>query len=228
MLASDIKLSKEKLVDFCILASINCKNMNKTEIYSNIKKYLDKYKYAPRYLRGLSEDEKYLRKFEIRYGLLRERFAKEKDLKTKEIIYKDAYKPTEVDKIFRKKKSLPPNKTIKYSKYTEEWNRKYPNCKNLKCKSKISGIPIDILEKVANKGAAAWRSGAHRPGATRENWMVSRVNSFLLCGKTWQFPDHLLAKEALKSPKVKKFWKQSRPFGKNCDFNMLGVKTPSR
>jgi len=218
MLASDIKLTKEKLVDFCKLASINCKNMNKTEIYSNIKKYLDKYKYAPRYLRGLSEDEKYVRKFEIKYGLLRERYrAKEKDL------YKDLYKPTQVDKIFRNKKGIP-NKTIKYSKYTEEWNRKYPDCKNLKCKSKISGVPIDILKKVANKGAAAWRSGAHRPGATRENWMVSRVNSFLLCGKTWQFPDHLLAKEALKSPKVKKFWRQ----GNNCDFNMLGVKTPSR
>jgi hypothetical protein len=206
---------KTELLDFCRLASINCKNMNKTEIYSNIKQYLDKYKYAPRYLRGLTEDEKYLRKFEIKYGLL-----KEKELKSKDIEYKDVYKPTLVDKIYREKKGIP-NKTIKYSKYTERWNQKYPDCKNLECKSKTSGIPLHILKSVSDKGAAAWRSGAHRPGATRENWMVSRVNSFLLCGKTWQFPDHTLAKEALKSPKVKKFWK-------NCNFDMLGVKTPSR
>jgi hypothetical protein len=202
-------IKKSDMKEFCKLAGIDDCNER------NIRKYLDSYKYAPRYLRGLTEDEKYLRKFEIRYGLL-----KEKELKKKGIEYKDIYKPTRVDKLYRERKGVP-TKTIKYSKYTEQWNEKYPNCKDIPCKSRVSGVSTDILKRVANKGAAAWRGGAHRPGATRENWMVSRVNSFLLCGKTWQFPDHLLAKEALESPKVKRFWSK-------CDKSMLGVKTRSR
>lgn len=198
-----------KLKEFCKMANINCKNISKIDIINQIKDYLDRYKYAPRYLRGLSVDDKYLRKFEIKYNLLKEKKLKEKGLK-----YKQIYKSTEIDKLYK-------NTVPKYSKYTIEWNKKYPDCKNIECKSKISGVPLNILKQVENKGAAAWRGGSHRPGATRENWMVSRVNSFLLCGKTWQFPDHLLAKEALKSKKVKNFWK-------NCDFDMLGIKTRSR
>ena len=193
--------SKKDLKLFCELANIE-KCTKKA-----IKEYLDSYKFAPRYLRNLTDDEKYLKKFEIRFNLLRERHGK---IKKSEI-----YKKTKSDELYLKKRS------VKVSKYTEKWNRKYPNCKSIECKSRVSGVPKSILKKVANKGAGAWRGGSHRPGASRENWMVSRVNSFLLCGKTWEFPDHLLAKEALRSPKVKKFWK-------SCDKKKLGKKTPSR
>lgn len=200
---------KTDLIQFCKLAGITCySNRTKSEIADEIREYLDEYKYAPRYLRGLSKDEKYLRKFEIRYGLLREKAGK--------ISKSEIYSPTKVDTLYKEKNQQ------KYSKYTLDWNKKYPDCKSLTCKSKVSGVPLDVLKRVADKGAAAWRSGAHRPGANQGNWEVSRVNSFLLCGKTWAFPDHKLALEALeRDSKVKKFWKK-------CDKSRLGKRTPSR
>ena len=199
---------KKDLLLFCELAKLECsKDETKDEIAKTIKKYLNKYKYAPRYLRNLNESEKYLKKFEIKFNLLKEKYGK--------ISREEIYKPTKSDELYLKKSS------VKTSKYTEKWNKLYPDCKSITCKSKVSGVSKKILEQVANKGAGAWRGGSHRPGASRENWMVSRVNSFLLCGKTWQFPDHKLAKEALKSPKVQKFWK-------SCDKKKLGKRTPSR
>jgi hypothetical protein len=77
---------------------------------------------------------------------------------------------------------------------------------------------IKELIAVYNKGLAAWRGGAHRPGASQQSWAVARVNSFLTCGKTFYFPDHLLAKEAMeKSPKAKEFWS-----GQRCKFSKMG------
>jgi hypothetical protein len=91
-------------------------------------------------------------------------------------------------------------------------------------KSKKSGVPKSILKKVYNKGLAAWRGGAHRPGASQQSWAIARVNSFLTCGKTFYFPDHLLAKDAMKkSPKAREFWKKQ-----SCKFKKMGKRTPSR
>jgi hypothetical protein len=197
---------KEDLLLFCKLAKLECSSsQTKSDLANEIKDYLKEYKFPPRYLRNLSEQEKWLKKFEIRFNLLKEKYGK--------ISKKEIYQPIKSDLLYKS--------PIKTSKYTEEWNKKYPDCKDLKCKSKVSGVNINILNQVENKGAAAWRGGSHRPGASRENWMVSRVNSFLLCGKTWEFPDHLLAKEALKSPKVQRFWK-------SCKKSKLGKRTPSR
>ena len=39
------------------------------------------------------------------------------------------------------------------------------------------------LQKVYNKGLAAWKSGGHRPGATAKNWGDARVASVLVGGK---------------------------------------------
>jgi len=39
------------------------------------------------------------------------------------------------------------------------------------------------LQKVYNKGLAAWKSGGHRPGATAKNWGDARVASLLVAGK---------------------------------------------
>jgi hypothetical protein len=39
------------------------------------------------------------------------------------------------------------------------------------------------LEKVYDKGLAAWKSGGHRPGATGRNWADARVASVLVGGK---------------------------------------------
>lgn len=78
------------------------------------------------------------------------------------------------------------------SKYTLEWNKKYPGVHSLQEMSKETGVPLKILKKVFNRGMAAWRTG-HRPGATQQQWGYARVKSFLLKGKTYYTADADLA-----------------------------------
>jgi len=192
----------DKLKKFCKLADLTCTG-NKEDVLDIVKKYLKKYKYAPRYLEGLSKEERLEKKFDIKYNQLKERKSGKKN-----------YSPLKTDK----------KKSPKLSKYTEKWNKTYKDAKTLKEKSKISGVPLEILKKVDKKGKAAWRGGSHRPGASQQSWAIARVNSFLTCGKTFYFPDHLLAKESMKkSPKSKNFWKKQ-----GCKFSKMGKKTPSK
>jgi|LauGreDrversion4_2_1035121.scaffolds.fasta_scaffold10351_7 hypothetical protein len=196
-------VKKEDLKEFCKLANLKCSG-NKDEIIERIKEYLDQYKYAPRYLRGLSSEEVFEKKFDIKYNQLLEKYTGIK-----------SYEPLKTDK---------QNKEKKQSKYTEKWNKKYEDAKTLTQKSKISSVPVDILKEVEKRGLAAWRGGQHRPGASQKSWAIARVNSFLTCGKTFYYPDHLLAKESIKrSPKSKIFWEKQ-----GCKFSKLGKKTPSK
>jgi hypothetical protein len=72
--------------------------------------------------------------------------------------------------------------------------------------AKVTGIPLDILKKVYDKGLAAWRTG-HRPGATQGQWAYARVYSFVVKGCTHYNPDHKLVEEAKnRSAKAKAFW----------------------
>jgi hypothetical protein len=190
-----------------------------------IKKNLKKYSFAPRYLLDLNKNEKILKKFEIRYNILIERYEKKQD----DNKYDNKYDTSTTDKLYNIRKNKNSKKTkskenkrkiSNISKYTRKWNRIHKT-KDIKKKSKISGVPLSILKKVYNKGLAAWRGSSHRPGANQHEWAVSRVNSFLTCGKTWEFPDHLLAKEAMKrSKRVIKFWKK-------CNKSKLGKKSKS-
>lgn len=195
---------KEYLKKFCKLADLDYKsNDTKDDLKEIVENYLNKYKYAPRYLRGLSKDEIFEKKFDIKYNYLLEK-------KTRKPYYK------EVSTDYKKSQTK--------SKYTQKWNKNYKDAKTLKEKSAISGVPTDILKKVENKGLAAWRGGQHRPGASQKSWAIARVNSFLTCGKTFYYPDHLLVKESIKrSPKSKKFWSEQ-----GCNFKKLGKKTPSK
>lgn len=60
-------------------------------------------------------------------------------------------------------------------------------------KSKKSGISVDTLRKVYNRGVAAWKTG-HRPGTTPEQWGHARVNSFITKSSgTWGKADKDLA-----------------------------------
>lgn len=198
-----MSIKKEKLKHFCKLAELKCSG-NKDEIIERINEYLNKYKYAPRYLRNLSSLEKFEKKFEIRYNYLLE---KNTGVKSYDLLKSDKVKSP-----------------VKFSKYTKKWNTKYEDAKTIKEKSKISGVPLDILKEVEKRGLAAWRGGQHRPGASQKSWAIARVNSFLTCGKTFYYPDHLLVKESIKrSPKSKLFWKNQ-----NCNFSKLGKKSPSR
>jgi len=199
----------ERLKKLCKIAGLKCSG-SKEEVSERVETYLNRYKYAPRYLRGLNNEEKFEKKFDIRYNYLVEKYTGKKH-----------YSPINTDKSRNKSGNKSRNKI---SKYTEKWNKTYKDAKTLSEKSKISGVPVDVLKKVHNKGLAAWRGGQHRPGASQQSWGISRVNSFLSCGKTFYFPDHLLAKEAMRrSPKAKEFWKKQK-----CRFTNMGKKTPSR
>jgi hypothetical protein len=215
------QITTAKLKQLCKLANIDYSpSETKDSLKRKVSKYLNKYTYAPRYLRGLSPSDKFTKMFEIRFYKLKEKKGK--------ISYKNKYKPSLVDKKYSKSKRTKMSKNkkqLKISRYTKDWNKKYGE-KNisLSAKSKISGVPLSILKKVYNKGLAAWRGGSHRPGASQHQWGVSRVNSFLTCGKTWYFPDHKLAKEAMnKSPKARKFWSK-----KKCVKSKMGKRTRSR
>ena len=156
---------------------------NKDTLLKHLDTYLNRYKYAPRYLRGLSCEEKRDKKFDIRYYILQERNQS-----------RTYYEPVSTDR----------GKRTKTSQYTVKWYKHFPDAHTLTEKSRASGVPLDILQTVDRKGRAAWRGGQHRPGAGQAMWGIARVNSFLTCGKTYRTADNVLAKEARRrSPKAK-------------------------
>ena len=66
--------------------------------------------------------------------------------------------------------------------------------------SKATGVRKSILQKVYDKGLAAWRGG-HRPGVQQHQWAAGRVYSFVTLGNTVKkgnkkMPDYSLAVEA--------------------------------
>lgn len=96
------------------------------------------------------------------------------------------------------------------SKYTEEWNKLFPEAKSLEEKSKATGVPLKILQHIDQKAKAAWRSG-HRPGATQQQWSYARLASFLLCGKTHYTADAAEVRRAKNiSMKARKWFKRCK------------------
>ena len=83
----------------------------------------------------------------------------------------------------------------KTSTWTKKFYKAYPGARSLENKAKVTGVPLDIIQQVYDKGLAAWRTG-HRPGATPQQWGYARVHSFLMGGPTSRGPDRLLAIEA--------------------------------
>jgi hypothetical protein len=61
---------------------------------------------------------------------------------------------------------------IKFSQYIEE-------ASGLAAKAAKSGVSTSTLQKVYNRGVAAWKSG-HRPGTTPQQCGHARVNAFLV------------------------------------------------
>ena len=113
-------------------------------------------------------------------------------LKTKEDVV------TRVKKI--EKKTYTPFKTdigikTKTSTWTKKFYKVYPGAYSLNNKSKATGVPLEIIKRVYDKGLAAWRTG-HRPGATPQQWGYARVHSFLMRGPTSRGPDRPLAVKA--------------------------------
>jgi len=152
-------------------------------------KNIIKGKFSPKkYYAGLSKKEVEIRKKEISHG---EKTRSDDP---------EAYKPFKTDV----------GKKTKTSSYTTRFHQLFPDVKGLGTISKTTGIPKDILQKVYDKGLAAWRTG-HRPGATQGQWGYARVYSFVLKGCTYYYPDNKLVEEAKKrSEKAKAHWKKMK------------------
>jgi hypothetical protein len=98
-----------------------------------------------------------------------------------------AYRPFETDK----------GAKVKTSKYTTAFKKLFPNANSLNAKSDVTGVPLDIIQEVYDKGLAAWRTG-HRPGASQQAWGYARVHSFLMKGCTFYSADKYLVNKAIK------------------------------
>ena len=82
---------KEYLKKFCKLADLDYKsNDTKDDLKEIVENYLNKYKYAPRYLRGLSKDEIFEKKFDIKYNYLLEKKTRKPYYKEVSTDYKNA------------------------------------------------------------------------------------------------------------------------------------------
>ena len=77
-----------------------------------------------------------------------------------------------------------------------------PYCVNKNPKFSVKKLE-NLLDKVYDRGFAAWASGGHRPNQTPQSWANARINSFLVGGKTFFTGDQDLAREIKnQSPKL--------------------------
>ena len=71
--------------------------------------------------------------------------------------------------------------------------------------SKLTGIPIKILDEVYDRGVGAFKNNrsAVRPSVkSAEQWAMARVYAFVVKGKTWQTADKDLA-DKVRKKKIK-------------------------
>jgi hypothetical protein len=135
--------------------------------------------YAPKkYFTGLTPEEKKKRLQTIR-----------KRIKTK-----NNYRPFPTDL----------GKKIRPSSYTKKFQSVFPGAKSLENKSKVSGVPLNIIKTVYNRGLAAWITG-HRPGASQGAWGHARVHSFIVGGKTATTADSDMRQEAMRRMNIRKW-----------------------
>lgn len=181
----DCPLTVKELKILCKHEGLKCTG-TKAVLCDRVVTYLKKLNIQEKYLTGLTDKERVKRIAEIRINMR----------KTDPSAYKFSTDFT-VGGTRRKTKK---------STYTTAFFDRYPNAKSLEDKAKATGVPLDILKKVYNKGLSAYRTG-HRPGATPEQWGYARVHSFLMKGCTYYSPDHKLVEEAKeRSTKAKRHW----------------------
>ena len=94
-----------------------------------------------------------------------------------------------------KAKTKPSGFTKKFKQMYGEVKDINETIKAVQNKAKKTGMPYSILKQVYNRGMAAWKGG-HRPGATQQQWVLARVNSFVTKSSgTWGGADKDLAKK---------------------------------
>lgn len=111
----------------------------------------------------------------------------------------NAYKNFETD--FRDGERI----KTKPSRYTKQWKKFFPNATSLESKAELTGVPLEIVKKVFDKGMAAWRTG-HRPGANAQQWGYARVHSFLVKGKAFYTADRSLGIQAIEESEKAASW----------------------
>ena len=115
----------------------------------------------------------------------------------------NAYKDLPGDKKARSKPQPKSKFTNKYKQmYGEDFEITFQDFiiegkgqaqKALKKKSDATGVSMSVLNKVFDRGYAAWKTG-HKPGTTPVQWGLARVNSFATKSKgTWGGADKDLA-----------------------------------
>jgi hypothetical protein len=73
---------------------------------------------------------------------------------------------------------------LKKSKWTMQFHKVYPNLKfNKAAISKRTGISIQNLNTVYDRGLKAWKTGGSRPGASAQQWAIARLYKFVLVSK---------------------------------------------
>ena len=152
-------------------------------------------KVPKKYTQGLSESTSDKRKAEIR--------KRQKGKKSFEKLPGDTKAETKPSKYTKRIKASGLRSVIQ-----EETTKKTGSQRErfIKAVASVTDIPKGIIQKVYDKGLAAWAVG-HRPGATQDQWARARVYSFISRGKTTETADKQLfedAKEALKK-KGKRF-----------------------
>lgn len=145
------------------------------------------YKIPARYLAGLDDEDRFDRQIEL--------------VSKKRQTPKERRTPLKTDKIARGEK-IP-----KAGSCTKNFAKLFPDAKTNLQKSRITGIPKRILDKVLNKGQGAFYSSGSRPGQTAVSWGIARVNCFIMGKKTViAGPDKDLYEEALTYSKAKKWF----------------------
>lgn len=184
-------ITNKTLDEFIHLFEYSSPSLKKDKIKIS-KKIISQYSIPERYLEGLKGDEKLLRQIEL--------------ISKKRQSPKQRYSPLRTDKIAREKR-IP-----KKGSCTSRWENMYPEAKTNPEKSKITGIPKSVLNKVENKGRGAYYSSGSRPGQTAESWGKARVNCFILNKKTvTDGPDKDLYDEAIrKSPRAKQWFSNTK------------------
>ena len=184
-------LSDDKLENFIERFEDNSPKSRPAKI-KKAKQIISRYTIPERYLEGLGGEEKLLRQVEL--------------VGKKRQSPKERYKTLESDVIAREK-GIP-----KKGSCTSRWDKMYPGAKTNAQKSKITGIPKSVLDKVDNKGRGAYYSSGSRPGQTSISWGIARVNCFVLNKKTVTAgPDKNLYEEAIqKSPKAKQWFAKTK------------------
>lgn len=187
---------EHELNRFLELFEINYEKLTLRQKKHRALDIINKYTIPERYLEGLNHEERFLRQIEL--------IAKKRLPKTM------LYKPLVTDEIANLK--LPKKK----SSCTDWWNSNYPNATTNESKSKITGIPIEVLDKVENKGRGAFYSSGSRPGQNSYSWGKARVNCFLM-GKSTVIdgPDKNLYEQAILNKDARNWYQHLRPTNRN-------------